>query len=137
MVILRNFFAIAAAATLFTEVEAGDKKCRALVLSGGGTNGAWEAGVVWGLTHYGNPEDFEWDMHTGVSAGSINTAGLAGWDPKQTVESTEYLSSMWQSVTNADVFREWKGHGIDGFIYSCLTNISCFDTTPLLNWLNE
>ena len=118
-------------------VQAGDKKCRALVLSGGGTNGAWEAGVVWGLTHYGNPADFEWDVHTGVSAGSINTAGLAGWKPEQTVESTEYLSDMWATVKNTDVFRLWNGHGVEGLLQSCLTNISCFDTTPLLEWLNE
>ncbi len=50
-----------------------DGKCHALVLSGGGANGAWEAGIMWGLTHYGNPADFFWDVHTGISAGSINT----------------------------------------------------------------
>ena len=32
--------------------------CTALILSGGGSNGAWEVGVLWGLTHYGDPEDF-------------------------------------------------------------------------------
>lgn len=32
--------------------------CNALVMSGGGSNGAWEVGVLWGLVHYGNPEDF-------------------------------------------------------------------------------
>ena len=41
-----------------TQVQAGDKKCRALALSGGANHGAWEAGVMWGLLHYGNPEDF-------------------------------------------------------------------------------
>ena len=50
-----------------------DGKCRALVLSGGGANGAWEAGVMWGLAHYGDAQDFYWDVHTGISAGSINT----------------------------------------------------------------
>lgn len=69
------------AALLGVSAYAGEKKCRALVLSGGGTNGAWEAGVVWGLTHYGNPEDYTWDVHTGISAGSINTIGLVGWAP--------------------------------------------------------
>ena len=52
-----------------------DGKCRALALSGGGTNGAWEAGVIWGLTHYGQKEDFYYDVNTGISAGSINTIG--------------------------------------------------------------
>ena len=60
---------------LAATADAGDKKCRALVLSGGGARGAYEAGVVWGLTHYGDPSDYYWDVHTGVSAGSINTLG--------------------------------------------------------------
>ena len=32
----------------------------ALALSGGANNGAWEAGVLYGLINYGNPEDFKW-----------------------------------------------------------------------------
>ena len=77
-----------AAVILCALAQASDGKCRALALSGGGTNGAWEAGVVWGLTHYGAPTDFYWDVHSGVSAGSINTIGLIGWEPSQTVEAT-------------------------------------------------
>lgn len=55
------------------------KTCRALALSGGSNNGAWEAGVMWGLVHYGNPADYTWDVVTGVSAGGINTAATSGW----------------------------------------------------------
>lgn len=73
MVYKKSLFSTAV--LMATTVSAGDKKCRALVLSGGGTNGAWEAGVAWGLTHYGDPTDFEWDVVTGVSAGSVNTIG--------------------------------------------------------------
>ena len=122
-------------AGLAAMANAGDTKCRALVLSGGGTNGAWEAGVVWGLTHYGDPKDYEWEVHTGISAGSINTAGMVGWTPEQTVEATQYLSDMWASVDNSDVYRDWKGHGLEGFVDSCLSEISCLDTTPALEWL--
>ena len=46
--------------------------CTALALSGGGSNGAWEMGVLWGFLHYGNPDDFRYDVLTGISAGSIN-----------------------------------------------------------------
>lgn len=61
--------------------------CRALALSGGGSNGSWEAGVIWGLVNYGNPDDYTWDVLTGVSAGSINTVGLAGWELGTEVEA--------------------------------------------------
>jgi predicted acylesterase/phospholipase RssA len=63
----------------------GNRKCRALVMSGGANNGAWEGGVMWGLAHYGNPRDFHWDVVTGISAGSINTAYLVGWSPGHVV----------------------------------------------------
>lgn len=56
------------------------EKCHALVMSGGGVNGAWEAGVIWGLTHYGDPKEFQWDVVGGVSAGCINAAGVALWE---------------------------------------------------------
>ena len=80
---------------MFTEVQAGDKKCRALALSGGANHGAWEAGVIWGLQHYGNPEDYTWDVVTGVSAGAINTAAISVFAPEDSVNMSEYLSSAW------------------------------------------
>jgi len=66
--------------------------------------GAWEIGVMWGLAHYGNPEDFYWDVVSGVSAGAINTAGTAGWKPEEVVEMTEYLSDKWYNLTTEDVW---------------------------------
>jgi predicted acylesterase/phospholipase RssA len=56
--------------------------CHALALGGGGNNGAWEAGVIWGLMNYGNPKDYEWDVLTGISVGSINSSYLSAWEPK-------------------------------------------------------
>ena len=80
--------------------------CTALAMSGGANRGAWEAGVLWGLAHYGNPEDYHYDVISGVSAGSINTAGLAGWAPEDIVEMTEYMSDVWLGLTNSDVWNE-------------------------------
>ena len=62
-------------------VEAEADVCRALVMSGGASNGAWEAGILYGLVNYGDPADFAYDVITGISAGAINTAGLAGFAP--------------------------------------------------------
>jgi len=62
---------IAAAALGLTYVQAANT-CTGLALSGGGSNGAWEMGVLWGFLHNGNPEDFKYDVVTGISAGSIN-----------------------------------------------------------------
>lgn len=81
------------------------KVCRALVLGGGGSNGAWESGVLWGLTHYGDPDDYQYDVVTGVSVGSINTISLAGWPIGQEKEATEKLSGFWQNLHSSDI---WK-----------------------------
>ena len=80
---------------LATVAFSADDKCRGLALSGGANYGAWEAGIIWGLTHYGDPKDYTWDIITGVSAGGINTAATAGFDVGDEVAMAEYLSTLW------------------------------------------
>jgi len=75
-----------AIASLFNKAESAP--CKALVMSGGANNGAWEIGVLWGLAHYGNPEDYYWDVISGISAGAINASGTAGWKPEEVLEMT-------------------------------------------------
>jgi len=61
---------------------AADDRCLVLALSGGGSGGAWEVGVLYGLAHDNqNIEDYFYDVVTGVSSGAINTAALAGYAP--------------------------------------------------------
>ena len=83
--------------------------CQALVQSGGGSNGAWEAGVIWGLSHYGNEEDFYYDWVTGVSAGSINTLMEVGWAPNEVVEMSEWVSYQMSPIRDKDLFSPWEG----------------------------
>ena len=92
----RQLFNIAA---LFGLVSAAGDRCRALVLSGGSNNGAWEAGVIWGLLHYGEPSDFAWDVVSGVSAGALNTGGTAVWATGDEYAMSEWLSDTWASLT--------------------------------------
>ena len=67
----------------------------ALVLSGGGANGAFEAGVVAAVEEAGlRPA-----VYSGTSAGALNAAGLAvGIDAAR-------LAAVWSTVTAGDVFR--------------------------------
>ena len=60
-------------------------------MSGGGSNGAWEAGVLYGLAHNGNPEDYKYDVVSGVSAGAINAAVLSTFAPEDIVAASEYM----------------------------------------------
>ena len=94
---MKSFIPIILGASSLVEAA---NTCTALVMSGGGSNGAWEAGVIWGLVHYGNPKDFEWDVVSGVSAGSINSIGIGVWAPGEEVQGSEALVDIWNSLTN-------------------------------------
>ena len=65
-----------------------------------GSNGAWEAGVNYGLVHYGDPDRYKWDVVSEVSAGSINSAGIGVWAPGDEVKGSEWLTETWGSLTN-------------------------------------
>ena len=80
--------------------------CYALAMSGGGSNGAWEAGVLWGLHHFGNPKEYEWDVVTGVSAGAINTSAVIMFSPDD-LEMTQFLSDTWATLTDKDIWQLW------------------------------
>ena len=95
-----------------TAMAAADDTCRALVLSGGGNNGSWQAGVIWGFINYGNPEDFAYDVITGVSAGSINTLALSGWEKGTEVELAQWISDLWKDLETSDI---WQSYNLGTF----------------------
>ena len=81
--------------------------CRALALSGGANNGAWEVGVLHSWINEGRTEDFAYDVVTGVSVGSINGFFISVWPKGQEVEMVEAASQMWNDLTTADVYKNW------------------------------
>ena len=118
---------------LASETVAGSDKCRGLALSGGANYGAWEAGVVWGLTHYGNPEDFKWNVITGVSAGGINTAATTVWNVGDEVKMSEFLSDAWANLRSSDIWVNWPGGPVAGL----LTKQGIFDTSPAIEFFTN
>lgn len=106
--------------------------CRALAMSGGANNGAWENGVMWGLTHFGKDGDYNWDVVTGVSAGAINTAYTSAWAPSETKEMTESLKLAWQSLTTHQIWKLWPGGIAAGLFKKGLV-----DDSPALTFLTE
>ena len=93
---------------ILAATAAAEDVCRALVMSGGGSNGAWEAGVFWGFINYGDKADFAYDIVSGVSAGSMNAAALAGWKVGTEVQAAEYLSDMYKNLKTSDVWVDWS-----------------------------
>ena len=99
--------------------------CNALVLSGGGSNGAWESGVLWGLINYGDPEMFKWDLVSGVSIGSITASALSVFPPGEEKAATDAIYEIWTNLTNSDVYKQWPAGWVAG-----LYKISLLDDSP-------
>jgi NTE family protein len=104
------------ALALLTETQAQEaKSCRALAMSGGGSKGAFEVGALWGLLKNDpNPEKYQWDVITGVSAGSLNAAIVTGFDIGKEDEMVEYASDLWKNTGNSDAYENWWGGMLRG-----------------------
>jgi len=110
------------------------KFCRALVLQGGGDKGAYEAGVLYGFVKNAkNPEDFQYDVVTGVSVGAINGMGIAQFEKGQEEEAVEFLVSGWRKTKRRDVFKSWTGGLLQGLFFKP----GLFNSDPEFDYLRE
>jgi predicted patatin/cPLA2 family phospholipase len=73
-------------------------RCKVLVLSGGGSYGAFEASVVESLA---NTPSEDWDVVSGVSAGSINALYISTFNLGKL--NTTSFESIWRNIKNEDV----------------------------------
>jgi predicted acylesterase/phospholipase RssA len=117
---------------LATFVSAGTKKCRALVLSGGGDRGSYEAAVFIEFVNLLPLEEVSYDVITGVSAGSMNACGLGVFAPEEAVEASEFVFGLWNSIRSSDVFKMWPG----GIVEGIMEKSGILDTQPLIEFTN-
>jgi len=113
MVLYRVTKAIALASAILVGVNA--EKCTALAMSGGGSKGAYEAGGLWGLYYSdvnATADKYAYDVMTGVSAGALNTACGAMFEPSDVEHFINYLSEKWQELKEDNVWVPWKPAGI-------------------------
>lgn len=77
---------------------------RALVLSGGGSKGAFQVGVLKALLETGH----QWDSVHGISVGALNAAYLAMFKPEDQPGSLPGLLDIWDNVkSTADIYKPW------------------------------
>jgi len=94
---MKLFTTLLCVASLVVPVVA-DTVCRILSMSGGGSHGAFEMGVVTRLMEA--PEWKPWDVHLGVSAGSLGLVGLLKDDYQ---ENMERVKNIWSGITTRDI----------------------------------
>ncbi len=78
--------------------------CHALALSGGGSKGAYEAGVIHGLVHSLEPSEVTWDVVSGVSAGSMNAAGMSIFKVGEEMKMSAFIDELWLNINNSDIW---------------------------------
>lgn len=77
---------------------------RALVLSGGGSKGAFQVGVLKALLEQGN----SWHSVHGVSVGALNAAYIAMFKPEDQPGSLPGFLDIWNNVrSSGDIYKPW------------------------------
>lgn len=84
-------------ATRASIIPPADRTSTAIVLSGGGARGAYEAGVVAGIMEVLQPRVSPFDVFSGTSVGALNAAYLAAHATMPDLNAPG-LISQWQSV---------------------------------------
>ncbi len=128
-----------------------ERRRLALVLSGGGARGAYQAGVVKALAELcqaaegGASSSFR--IITGVSAGAINAAFLAA-NIEDFHATSCRLATFWEDIRLEDVFRtdlpslssigwKWMSDVIGGGALNINRAQSLLDTSPLIEFLRK
>jgi len=108
---------------LFSILLTSAHACNVLTLSGGGVYGSFEAGVFSKLFETGS----KYDLITGVSAGSLNTAYLSSIQSGQEKYHTSEFKNLWTSIKTNDILHK---------IYF-LNGLSLYDNLPIKKKLND
>jgi NTE family protein len=103
---------------------------RALVLSGGGSKGAYQAGA---LKHILGERNVVYDAFCGVSVGAINCAFLSMFHSGQEQESAHTLADMWSQLDSSKIYKRWFPFGR----WHAIWKKSFFDSSPLYSLLKD
>lgn len=101
---------------------------RALVLSGGGSKGAYQVGA---LQHILGEQEVVYDAFCGVSVGAINCAFLSMFKTGEEKQSINTLAELWSKLNNSSIYKRWWPFGR----WHSLWRKSFFDSSPLSNLL--
>jgi NTE family protein len=119
----------------------------AVVLSGGGARGAYQAGVLKGIAEILDSPDIPFRIISGLSAGAINGVALAA-EAQDFRHAADKLWTLWSEITTDQVyvtdlgvmigrFLQWFESLATGGLFSVKPPSYVFDTTPLEKLLRD
>lgn len=103
---------------------------RSLVLSGGGSKGAYMVGC---LNHLLGDLEIKYDIICGVSVGAINGAFIAQYPHGQEKLACSEMSKMWKQLNTSKIYRAWKPFGS----LHALWKNSFYDSSPLQHLIRK
>lgn len=103
---------------------------KALCHSGGGTKGAWCAGVIQYLL---GDLGINYDIFTGTSVGAINVAFLSMFKVGEEKEAAKSLKEWWLKLDNSKIYQPWPFWGR----IAAAWRKSFYDSTPLQTLIME
>lgn len=102
---------------------------KALVLSGGGSKGAYQTGA---LKHILGERGMTYDIFCGVSVGAINAAFLAMFKTGEEKLAINHLHDLWLQLDSSKIYKRWFPFGR----WHALWTKSFYDSSPLYNLLH-
>ena len=104
-------------------------------LSGGGTKGSYEVGVLHKFARMLNGTDAQYDVISGISIGSVNGAFLSFFEIGDEKNATQYLADYWlYNTTNSGTYKFWPGNEVYDAVFK---EPSILDTSPFHQHLIE
>jgi NTE family protein len=105
---------------------------KALVLSGGGANGAYEVGAIKYLFTVLGVQP---DILCGTSVGAINNSFLAQFKKGNEIQSAVQLTNLWNSINTDTVYKKWY-NGLLWYL-PVLWKESVYNTEPIREFIRQ
>lgn len=113
-------------------------KKRALVLSGGGSKGAYQCGAI---NYLLGVEKKHYEIILGTSVGAQNGAGLAMFKEGEESKAVQFLNETWSLVTTEKILKPWlPGRLWDflGYVWAFIQGKpTVYDSSPMTKFLSE
>ena len=119
---------------LLLSLASASDTCLALVMEGGGTHGAYEAGVLYSLTHNLPASEVAWNVISGISTGSLNAGQCAQFAYGDEQAMAQHLIDTWTMIQNQSMIAPpWPG----STFHSLFHRPSLYTTEPLRQFLTS
>lgn len=92
--------------------------CRVLAQEGGASFGSYESGAFQGLVNLLPPEEVQYNVAVGISAGSLNSLLLSIFPIGQEQQAASLMHEVYANLNGSQsVYVDWKGGVIEGLTF--------------------